>query len=119
MDDPSELAADAVRLHRGFPNPAAERFTGQSGLSLSLDVALIRSPQSTYLFRISGSQWERYGIFDRDVALVDRALAPRVADPVIFWEDDSFVIRRYRYLPAGTAVWGVVTAVIHRYREEL
>lgn len=118
MDDTGELADDAVRLHRGFQNPAAERFDGSSRLALSLDAALIRHPSSTYLFRISGGQWERYGVFDRDMALVDRALAPRPRDLVVFWEDDYFIIHRYAYLPDGTEIWGVVSAIIHRYRED-
>jgi hypothetical protein len=40
----------AVATHKGFPNPAAER----GGTPLSLDRLLIKSPSSTYFFRIRG-----------------------------------------------------------------
>jgi len=59
-----------VSVHAGFPNPAAER----SGAPLSLDKLLVRHPSSTYFFRIRGHTWHRYGVFDGDLAELDRAL---------------------------------------------
>jgi DNA polymerase V len=100
-----------VSIHAGFPNPAAER----SKKLLSLDALLVRHPSSSYLFRITGSSGEMYGIFDGDIALVDRALVPRDQDLVVSWEEEQFTI--VRYIHGKTELWGVISACIHDYRQ--
>ena len=116
-NDITELAPDAVRIHAGFPNPAAERFQAQASLALSLDQLLVRHPSSTYFFRISGNHWNNMGIFDGDIALIDRALSPSSNDLVIFWQNDSFALCRYSKLPKREEPKGIVTAIIHRFHQ--
>jgi DNA polymerase V len=118
QDDIQALApGDGVSVHSGFPNPAADGAGDQSlRLSLDLNQLLIKRPASTYLFRIAGHAQADEGIFDGDVAVVDRALNPQDSDLVVAWLPGGSVIARKRRLEPGAPVWGVVTAVIHNYR---
>lgn len=115
FDDVNSGAAglSEVGVHAGFPNPAAERDHRKA--TLSLDQLLVPRPNSTYFFRVQGHQWSDQGIYDGDIAVIDRALRPTAQDMVVAWQDD-FVLRRQSALPATMSAWGVVTAVIHRYQ---
>ena len=68
---------DAVRvpligqmLCAGFPSPADDFLEG----ALELPRWLVPNPPATFLWRISGSSMEAAGIYDRDLACVDRSL---------------------------------------------
>jgi DNA polymerase V len=104
----------AVNVHTGFPNPAAER----SGAPLSLDKLLVRSPVSTYFFRIRGHNWHRYGVFDGDIAVIDRALSPRERELVVWWQESGeFALSAFQRA-ARQNIWGTITAIIHPCGEE-
>lgn len=107
---------DAVRIHAGFPNPAADRRGQHKSLTLDFNQLLVRHPSSTYIFRISGNSWTEQGILHGDVAVIDRVLPPRKTDMVIAWQNDAFVVCAYRDLPEGEEAWGVITSVIHTLR---
>ena len=117
MDSDTEIMAggDGVSIHAGFPNPAADRRRSGQSLSLDLNQLLIQNSLSTYLFRIAGHQWAGQGIFDGDIAIIDRALPPMPNDMIILWENSSFCITKYRNLVAQEEPWGVITATIHQY----
>lgn len=117
MDHDSAALADSdgVSVHSGFPNPALDR-RGQAGLALDLNRLLVRHPSSTYLFRVAGHRWSDQGIYDGDIAVIDRSLRRRPNDLVATWQDGDFAIYRQRQLDADEAVWGVLTAIIHQYR---
>ncbi|HEX3569126.1 MAG TPA: S24 family peptidase [Candidatus Saccharimonadales bacterium] len=106
--------ADAVVVHAGFPNPA----TDTSLVSLDLNQLLIAHAVSTFFFTIEGNEWEREGIFTGDIAIVDRIVDPRSSDRVIWHHDGqgAFAISQRRAVPEDARIWGVVTAVIHLYR---
>ena len=102
-----------VSVHDGFPNPAAD----SSLQNIDLNSLLIRNSASTFFMRIAGNDWARQGIFAGDLALVDRALHPKPNDPVVWAKDAEFAISPCHKLPDGAEAWGVVTSVIHRYRD--
>lgn len=104
-----------VGIHAGFPNPAAEH--DHQRATLSLDQLLVPRPNSTYFFRIEGHQWSDQGVYDGDLAVIDRAVRAGPHDMVIAWQDD-FVLCRYDKLPTTVELWGVVTATVHQYRQE-
>jgi SOS-response transcriptional repressor LexA len=106
-----------VSVHAGFPNPAADKNLS----SLDLNQLLIQHVHSTFLFRIRGQEWESLGIFDEDVAVVDRAIDARKSDLVVWWSEggDEFAISSYKVMPASANVWGVITSVIHQFRKGL
>jgi hypothetical protein len=98
-----------VGVHAGFPNPAAER----SRTPLSLDRLLVRSPSSTYFFRIRGHHWHRLGVFDGDIAVIDRARTPSPGKIVVAITDTGeLVLTKWGEIRLEQ-LWGVVTATIH------
>lgn len=116
MSDEQEHETNGVSVHAGFPNPAADK----SLRSLDLNQLLIQHAHSTYLFRVRGHEWQEQGIFDGDVAVVDRALDPRKNDIVLWWQEqgEEFAISAYQRMPQQATVWGVITSVIHRFRKD-
>jgi SOS-response transcriptional repressor LexA len=110
-----EKPVTGVSIHTGFPNPGLD-----TGLrSLDLNQLLIEHSASTYFFRIRGGNWEDSGVFDGDIALVDRALDPRQTDIVLWWNGggDEFSISVYKKMPENAQMWGVITATIHQHRK--
>lgn len=119
MDNDLQAMADGdgVSVHSGFPNPALDRRGQSPRLALDINRLLVRHPASTYLFRIAGHRWSDQGIYDGDTAVIERGLEARPTDLVIAWQDDNgFNLYRWRQLGADDRLWGVVTAIIHRYR---
>jgi len=101
----------SVTIHAGFPNPAAER----TGSPLSLDKLLVRHPSSTYFFRVRGHSWHDQGVFDGDVAIIDRALSPRERQLVVWWQPSGeFVLSRFDHANRQN-IWGTITAIIHPF----
>lgn len=109
--DPAE---DGMAVHTGFPNPGADKRTSP----LSLDRLLIRHPSSTFFFRVRGHTWADYGIFDGNLALIDRAITPGPRDLVIYWQGDSFAISpRSRLREDASTIWGTIISTIHNHHE--
>lgn len=105
-------ATRGISIHAGFPNPATDkRLTG-----LDLNQLLIQHPASTFLFRIRGEQGTSRGIFDGDIALIDRAAALRPSDLVLWHNGQGFRLSTARHIDADGSLWGIVTAIIHPYR---
>jgi len=105
------LGGTSVAVHAGFPNPAAER----QGNPLSLDKLLVQHPSSTYFFRIRGHSWHRYGVFDGDIAVVDRALPPRARELVIWWDETGTFHLGPFDRTAHQTTWGTLAAIIHPF----
>ncbi|HSW66543.1 MAG TPA: S24 family peptidase [Bacillota bacterium] len=117
QEENDRASSDGVSVHTGFPNPATDsRLSG-----LDLNTLLIRHGASTYMFRVQGNEWEGAGVFEGDVAIVDRALDPKKRDVVLGWDEDrgEFIITPYASLPAAARLWGVITATIHEFRKRL
>jgi DNA polymerase V len=115
-DDLQAVAdGDGVSVHTGFPNPALDH-RGQEGLSLDLNRLLVQRPSSTYLFRIAGHHWADQGIYDGDVAVIDRAVQAKANDLIISWRASGSAICKQHQLTPEDKPWGVVTAIIHQYR---
>ncbi len=104
--------SENITIHTGFPNPA----TDTTILPLDLNKLIIKHPPSTFFMRVSGHTWEKFGIFDEDIAIIDRSLKPRNKDLVVFWNESDFYIKRFSKLPLDTLVWGVIISIVHRYR---
>lgn len=107
----SSPTGTVVSVHAGFPNPATER----NGASLSLDKLLVRNPNSTYFFRIRGHSWHARGIFDGDIAVIDRAIVPRGHDLAVWWQESGEFALGPFDRAARQNVWGTITAIVHRF----
>ena len=102
----------AVDAHAGFPNAATDEPSGV----LSLDQLLVPSPHSTYFFRVRGHRFEHLGIFDGDIAIVDRAKAIAPSTMVVSWTGigELVITKSHKNLTPDTA-WGTITAIIHQF----
>ena len=100
-----------ISIHAGFPNPAADR----TGAPLSLDKLLVQHPSSTFFFRIRGHNWHRYGVYDGDLAVIDRALTPNANQLVVWWQETGeFALSSLAQADQQT-IWGTVTAIVHQF----
>lgn len=108
----SQYDSDGVSFAAGFPNPAADRHHRD----LDLNQLLMPRPASTFLFRIRGEEGTTQGIFDGDIAIVDRAAIARTGDLVLWHDGTHFMLSRPSRVASEATTWGVVTAVIHQYQ---
>jgi SOS-response transcriptional repressor LexA len=53
------------------------------------------------------------GIFDGDIAIIDRALQAHAYDIVMVWLDENFELHRRNAVTENQHIWGVVSAIIH------
>lgn len=117
QDDLRTMAGgDGVSIHTGFPNPGLDHRGGRQPLSLDLNQLLVQRPSSTYLFKIDGHQWADRGIYDGDIAVIDRAAQAGASDLIVAWRDGASTLLRQHQLAHDDQPWGVVTAIIHQYR---
>ncbi|BCX67226.1 LexA family protein [Pseudomonas izuensis] len=120
-----KLPRCSFRVPAGFPSPAADHIEQH----ISLDEVLnIRAPH-VYLVSIAGDSMQGAGIFDGDLAIVDRALEAAHNDIVVALLNNEPVCKRLckresqmillsenpkyppRYVLEGDelAIWGVIT----------
>lgn len=110
--DNLDISSKGVSVHTGFPNAALD----SAARVLDLNRLLIQHPAATYYMQIAGCSWQANGIFDGDIAIVDRVLTPHPNDLVVWWQGESFVISAFHLVPRQQEVWGVIAAIVHRYR---
>ncbi|MEO5627825.1 MAG: S24 family peptidase [Candidatus Saccharimonadales bacterium] len=101
-----------VSVHAGFPNPAADR----SLEVIDLHKLVVKQPTSTFFMKIDGNDWEDRSVFDGDIVVIDRSLSPRKTDLVIVSKDADFLITPFAKVTEDSTLFGVVSAVVHRYR---
>ena len=116
----------------GFPSPAEQ----YAETPLDLNELLVKKPAATFFVRAAGDSMTGAGIHPGDILVVDRSLAAADGDVVIACVDNEFTVKFLRRDAAGVAlvpanrkyrpitfsegmelrIFGVVTAVIHRFR---
>jgi len=129
---PNLVAVLPCKVAAGFPSPAEDHAVQR----VDLMAQLIKHPQATFLLRVRGESMKDAGIFDNDVVLVDRAIAPRSGHIVIAMVDGEFVCKtlwqrsgRMKLKAANVTypdinpadgqtveIWGVVVASIKQFR---
>lgn len=115
----------------GFPSPA-EQYVERA---LDLNELLVAKPAATYFVRAAGDSMEGAGIRSGDLLVVDRSLEAEDGAVVVACVDGEFTVKTLRkgrggvrleaanpaYKPIRLGgemelrVFGVVTAVIHRF----
>lgn len=123
----------AASVIAGFPSPA-EQYVERP---LDLNELLVARPAATYFVRAEGDSMRGAGIRSGDLLVVDRSLEPEDGSVVIACVDGEFTVKILRrdhdsgavrleaanpaYPPISFSgemelrVFGVVTAVIHRF----
>lgn len=118
------------RIQAGFPSPADDYIERH----IDLNTHLVRHPAATFFLRVQGDSMTGAGIFDNDLLVVDRALAPNHNAIVIAVLDGELTVKRLALLAGGAVelrpenpaypvvrltegqelhIWGVVAHVIH------
>lgn len=130
--DPACFPFYSASVAAGFPSPAED----YEEPALDLNEHLVQHREATFFVRAQGHSMVGAGIHDGDLLVVDRALTARDGDIVIAVVDGALTVKRLRqqgdrtWLQAENPdygdielgedqqleLWGVVTAVIHRYR---
>jgi DNA polymerase V len=120
----------AGRIRAGFPSPADDCLEK----NICLQDLLIEHPAATFLVKVEGHSMRDAGIFDGDLAVVDRAVTAAHGKIVVAVIDGEFTLKRLSYRGGScflesandsfapievsdcsdNCVWGVVTSVIHR-----
>jgi DNA polymerase V len=113
----------------GFPSPAESFVEGE----FDLNELLIKHPAATFFVRASGSSMINAGIYDNDILVVDKSLAPASGKVVVVALNGELTVKRLlkqgkklflmaeneAYPPieiqegSELHIWGVVTNVIH------
>jgi DNA polymerase V len=120
-------------VRAGFPSPADDYVEER----IDLNEHLVKHPAATFFLRVKGHSMIGAGIFDHDLVVVDRSLAPVHGAVVIAVIDGELTVKRLALLPGGGVelrpenpefpvlrlrefqelnIWGVVTDVIHSVR---
>jgi DNA polymerase V len=105
-------------------------------MRLNLNQHLVKNPTTTFSVRVKGDSMMDAAIYDGDLLIVDRSLAPKDSDIAICIVDGEFTVKRLQ-LQNGTVlllpenpdyppivvdesndfqIWGIVTYVIHQSR---
>lgn len=131
QDQPVLLAAETAAC--GFPSPAEPYMDSP----LDLNRLLVKKPAATFFVRAAGDSMLGAGIHPGDILVVDRSLEAREGDVVVACVNGEFTVKHLslkggpallpanpKYRPitfqgeAELTVFGVVTSVIHRFRQE-
>ena len=87
---PCLLPLDSGKISAGFPSPAAD----YEEQRLDINTYLIRNPVSTFFFPVEGRSMEGAEIFDGDILVVDRSLAPRHGHIVVAFVNGERLLKR-------------------------
>lgn len=116
-------------VETGFPSPATDHLEER----LNINEHIVNRPASTFYSRVRGHDYEEFGIYDGDILVIDRSLAPRHNSIVMMAMDGEFKICRVQEIKGDwfvrtatnkkipihfenereTAIWGRVTHIIH------
>ena len=122
---PLPLAPSKVQC--GFPSAAEDWLEDK----LDLNEKLIKSPPSTFLFRVEGESMIGAGINDGDLLVVDRGVTPRHGRVVVAMVSGDMTVKRlnlksnppqldaansaFRAITEEFEIWGTVTASITEF----
>lgn len=119
------------KVQAGFPSPADDYLE----MPLSLDKWLVNHPAATFFVRVAGISLSNLGIYEGDIAMVDRSLKPKHHDIVVAVINNEFLIKElhchknnlllrahHAEFPNlildeenGDYIWGVVATIIRRF----
>ena len=87
-------------IKAGFPSPAEDYRA-----TLDLNEALVRHKESTFHARISGDSMTGSGIFDGDIAIIDRLIKPKNGDIVVAQIDGEYTLKEFRMDEKNHCAW--------------
>lgn len=126
-----ELPFVDVGISAGFPSPADDFIE----LTIDLNKELIKHRDSTFFAKVKGHSMKNAGIFDGDLLVIDKSLAPQDGKIAICQIDGEFTVKRIKkendvvwlvaenddYKPIKVTeenelmIWGIVIASIKQF----
>ena len=119
-----QLPLGPTNVPCGFPSAAEDWLEDE----LDLNERLVKSPPSTFLFRVEGESMKGVGINDGDLLVVDRAIRPKHGRVVVAMVCGDMTVKRlnlksnppqldaanpnFRSITDEFEIWGVVTSSI-------
>lgn len=118
-----------TKVQAGFPSPAEDYVERK----LDLNKYLVNRPASTFFVRATGDSMVEAGIREGDILVVDRSIEATNNKIVIAIVGGEFTVKRFKIhdkipylipensnypqikLSENSEIWGVVTAVIHKF----
>lgn len=97
----------------GFQSPAV----GYEDNGLDLNRLLVKHPFATVFMWIDSQRYERMGIFNGDLLIIDRARKVIPNSLVVYSQEGEFRLGRFYSIDSEAVVTGVVIHVIHKVRE--
>ena len=79
-------------ISAGFPSPADDFLE----LSIDLNKHLIKHKDSTFFAKVKGHSMKNVGIFDGDLLVIDKSLAPQDGKIAICQIDGEFTVKRIK-----------------------
>lgn len=87
-----ELPYVDVGISAGFPSPADDFIE----LTIDLNRELIKHKDSTFFAKVKGDSMKNAGIFDGDLLIIDKSLAPQDGKIAICQIDGDFTVKRIK-----------------------
>lgn len=87
-----ELPYVDVGISAGFPSPADDFIE----LTIDLNRELIKHKDSTFFAKVKGNSMKNAGIFDGDLLIIDKSLAPQDGKIAICQIDGDFTVKRIK-----------------------
>ena len=87
-----ELPFVDVGISSGFPSPGDEFLE----LTIDLNKHLIKHKDSTFFAKVKGHSMKNAGIFDGDLLIIDKSLAPQDGKIAICQIDGEFTVKRIK-----------------------
>ena len=84
------LPLGAVKVSAGFPSPAAD----YEDRRLDINDYLVRNPISTFFFPVEGDSMQGAEIFDGDILVVDKSVAPVHGHIVVAFVNGERLVKR-------------------------
>lgn len=129
-----ELPFADTGIRAGFPSPAQDFM--EYGLDLNQE--LIRHQASTFIARVKGDSMKGAGIYDGDMLVIDKSLAPFDGAMAVCYVDGEFTLKFIKVnknglwlIPANETfhpiritdqnnflIWGIVTYSIHNQKRK-
>lgn len=81
-----------VGISAGFPSPADDFIE----LTIDLNKHLIKHKDSTFFAKVKGHSMKNAGIFDGDLLIIDKSLAPQDGKIAICQIDGEFTVKRIK-----------------------
>lgn len=97
----------------GFQSPAV----GYEDNGLDLNRLLVKHPFATVFMWIDSCRYQRMGIYNGDLLVIDRARKIVPNSLVVYSQDGEFRLGRFYSISSEATVTGVVVHVIHKVRE--